>query len=396
MDRLRAPVRPYPWGDTAFIADLQGRRPGSSPEAELWMGAHPSDPGVLEGSGRDLTAHIAADPEAALGDAAGFGELPFLAKVLAAAQPLSIQVHPSRAQAVEGFERENRRGLPLDDPARSYRDPHHKPELVCALTPFDAKCGFRPVAGTLELIAFLDHPGLRPLERRLHGGDDAEVLRDVLGWLLTAGASETTGLTDALVEACDRSGQGPWMAETDWTTRLHSLHPGDAGIVVALLLNHVHLEPGDGLALGAGLLHSYLHGAAVEVMANSDNVVRGGLTPKHVDVPELVRIVDCHPTTPLVDSPTGPIHTYRSGAAEFEVSRLVLDGHHGARVVGPEILVVTEGSFQLTGADRTFELGPGQPIWIDAADGHWSADGTGTLFRVTTPSSSEATNSGTE
>ena len=153
MDRLSAPVRPYAWGDTAFIAELQGRQPGSSPEAELWMGAHPSAPGMLERSGRDLAAHIAADPAAALGDAAGFGELPFLAKVLAAAQPLSIQVHPSRAQAVEGFERENRRGLPLDDPARSYRDPHHKPELVCALTPFEAMCGFRPIGEILGGVA---------------------------------------------------------------------------------------------------------------------------------------------------------------------------------------------------------------------------------------------------
>jgi mannose-6-phosphate isomerase len=386
MDRLRAPVRDYAWGDTVFIAELQGRRPTDEPEAELWMGAHPGAPSVLEGSGESLAAHIAADLEASLGDAACFGELPFLAKVLAAAEPLSIQVHPSRRQARDGFERENAQGLALDDPTRCYRDPHHKPELVCALTPFDAKCGFRPTSETRELIASLDHAALGPLEERLgRPGDDAEVLADVLQWLLTDPDRQAATLAEALAEIGSDVPEGPWSTELAWSRHLHDRYPGDPGVVVALLLNHVRLEPGQALALGAGVLHSYLQGAAIEVMANSDNVVRGGLTPKHVDTVELARITDCRPQAPRIQVPHDAVHTYHSTADEFELSRLVLDGRFTATVTGPEILIVTDGHFVLTSGSSELDVAPGQPVWVDAADRTWTTEGAGTLFRATVP-----------
>ncbi len=386
MDLLAAAIQDYGWGDPAFIPELQQRTPTGHPEAELWMGAHPKAPSQLRSAGVGLDHHVATSPRAALGAAASFGQLPFLKKVLAAAQPLSIQTHPNIAQAEIGFARENDAGVPLDSPTRTYRDPNHKPELICALTPFDAKCGFRRVEQSRELVARLDTPGVAPLAARLaQQGDDADVLADVLQWLLTMSPEDASRLTNAVVDAATTVGDGAWLTEIMWTHRLQALYPGDPGVVVALLLNHFTLEPGEALFLEAGVLHAYVQGAGIEIMANSDNVIRGGLTPKHIDVAELSAVVDTTPIDPPVQQPTSNEHTFDSPVREFSLTRLVIDEGYQATGDGPEILIATSGGFRVTCGDAAFGLEPGTPVWIDAIDPEWAVEGHGTLFRTTVP-----------
>lgn len=388
MDKLDAIVQHYAWGDREFIAALERRAPSGQPEAELWMGAHPKAPSKLRSSGERLDDHVNRDPAAALGPAARFGELPFLAKILAAAQPLSIQTHPDADRAQAGFDRENSAGVPLDAPERTYRDANHKPELICALTPFEAKCGFRALEATRELIGSLGS-AVSPLADRLgQPGADAEVLHDVLLWLLSAEPADAAMLTNAVASACLDLAPGPWQAAVECTRSLQQLYPGDPGVVVALLLNHFTLAPGEALFLEAGVLHAYVRGAGVEIMANSDNVIRGGLTPKHVDIAELAAVVDCTPADPPVQRATGAVHTYDTPVSEFSLTRLRLDGDYEASVEGPEVLLSTEGSFTITGSpDRaaTLDIAPGEPVWIAASDSAWHASGSGTLFRVTVP-----------
>lgn len=386
MDLLASAVQDYGWGDPSFIPDLQQRTPTGKPEAELWMGAHPKAPSRLRSAGIGLDEHIANDLGASLGSAASFGQLPFLKKVLAAAQPLSIQTHPNLARAQAGFARENEAGVPVDSPTRTYRDANHKPELICALTPFDAKCGFRPVDQSRELVACLDSPGVAPLAERLaQEGTDADVLADVLQWLLTLESEDAARLTGAVVHAATTAGDGPWLTEIMWTHRLQALYPGDPGVVVALLLNHFTLEPGEALFLDAGVLHAYVQGAGIEIMANSDNVIRGGLTPKHVDVAELSAVVDTTPIDPPVQRPTSDAHTFDSPVSEFSLTRLVVNEGYTAGSSGPEILIATSGGFQLSCGNRAFGIEAGTPVWVDACDGEWTVEGHGTLFRTTVP-----------
>lgn len=350
------------------------------------MGAHPKAPSRLRSEGVGLDQHIAADPQRSLGPAAAFGQLPFLKKVLAAAQPLSIQTHPNLEQARVGFARENDAGVPLDAPTRTYRDANHKPELICALTPFDAKCGFRRVDQSRELVACLDAPGVAPLAERLaQEGDDADIIADVLHWLLTLDPAEATALTNAVVDAATNAGDGPWLTEIMWTHRFQALYPGDPGVVVALLLNHFTLEPGEALFLEAGVLHAYVQGAGIEIMANSDNVIRGGLTPKHIDVAELSAIVDTTPIDPPVQKPTSAEHTFASPVREFSLTRLVIDEGYSGTSDGPEILIATSGGFHMSCGGDAFGIEAGTPVWIDAGDGAWTAEGHGTLFRTTVP-----------
>ncbi|MEZ5411734.1 MAG: mannose-6-phosphate isomerase, class I [Acidimicrobiales bacterium] len=396
MDRLVGAVQRYAWGDPAFIPRLQGRPVTGEPEAELWFGAHPVAPSRLERSGAMLDALVAADPDGVLGPGAArrFGRFPFLVKVLAAAEPLSIQAHPSLAQARAGHRREEAAGIPWDSPRRTYRDDNHKPELLAALTPFEAKCGFRPLTATRRLIDLVVSAGPTPalveLRSRLDGsptgtpdlpaaaGDRATVAA-VVGWLLGLAPEAAGPLATDVVAACEKLLAGavpaeaePFEAELRWTRRLDHHHPGDAGVVVALLLNHVVLAPGEAVYLDAGNLHAYLRGAGVEIMANSDNVVRGGLTAKHVDAPGLLSILDTEPAPAPVQVPSGARYDYQVAAPEFSLTRL--SGSGGAEAVdapaGPEIVLVTEGRAVVT-ADGAppIELGPGQAALVTPADG---------------------------
>ncbi|MGI9123732.1 MAG: mannose-6-phosphate isomerase, class I [Mycobacterium sp.] len=362
MQLIRGAIRTYAWGSRTAIAEFTGRpAPTAHPEAELWLGAHPGDPSRLEGPDGEtsLLDAIAADPDGELGPVVRerFGDaLPFLVKVLAADEPLSLQAHPSAPQAVEGYAREDRSGVPVNSPVRNYRDTHHKPELLVALTDFEALAGFRPAARTVALMRALAVSDLDSSIALLTDQSDAAGLRALFTTWITAPQPYIDALIPAVLEGAVgyiRSGQKEFAAEAKTVLELGERYPGDAGVLAALLLNHVSLKPGEGIFLAAGNLHSYLHGMGMEVMANSDNVLRGGLTPKHVDVPELLRVLDFDP---VVDARVGTRRegievTYQTPAAEFAGSVLILDGDDLGHEVdapsrhdGPQILVCTEGS----------------------------------------------------
>ncbi|MFJ7904962.1 mannose-6-phosphate isomerase, class I [Streptomyces sp. NPDC096198] len=380
MDRLDNTVRPYAWGSTTAIPRLLGAEPTGEPQAEMWMGAHPGAPSRTPRG--PLNEVIGTAPEQELGarTVARFGpRLPFLLKILAAGAPLSLQVHPDLEQAKEGFADEERRGIPLDAPHRNYKDANHKPELICALTEFDGLCGFRAPDETAELLAALDVDSLKPYVDLLHAHPEEAALREVLTALLSADPEEMARTVDEAAAACTRLGG----AHAPYVDLAHH-YPGDPGVIAAMLLNHVRLQPGEALYLGAGVPHAYLSGLGVEIMANSDNVLRCGLTPKHVDVPELLRVVRFEAGDPGVlrpeASPDGE-EVYETPIDEFRLSRYVLpEGtapHDLTRPV-PQILLCTAGSVRV--GDQL--LTPGQSVFVPA-DEPAEALGGGTLFRAT-------------
>src|SRR6185437_9853053 len=301
MDLLSAKVKPYPWGTRDAIADLQGRPvPAATPEAELWMGAHPSAPSGVGWTTLDEV--IAAAPERALGVecASRFGDrLPFLLKVLSADKALSIQVHPSRAQAQEGRAAEDARGLPPGDPGRNYVDDWPKPELLYALTLFEVAAGLRAPDDAAALLRALAVDALEPLAAGLADAAGPDVMATALASVLRWPAAERAGLLAAVVAACARlaASGGPYAAACAAAVRVAADHPGDLGVVALLLMRHEILQPGQAMFMPAGGLHSYLRGTGIELLANSDNVVRAGLTGKHVDVTELLKLVD--PAVPV-------------------------------------------------------------------------------------------------
>jgi mannose-6-phosphate isomerase len=386
VHRLTPRVQHYDWGSTSAIPSLLGRPEDGRPWAELWFGAHPVAPSTIEldGEDRPLDEVIAADPVSTIGDGQADG-LPFLVKVLAAAAPLSLQAHPSIEQAVEGFAREERLGVPRDAPQRTYRDANHKPELICALTPFTALYGFRPPQESAALLRSLAVPLLDPVVERLTASTDTAV-RDALAWLLELGPDEGAALAHAVARAAtDGTVRGPEL-ERSWTARIADEHPGDPGVVTALLLNLVRLEPGEALYLPGRTLHAYLEGMGVEVMASSDNVIRGGLTTKHVDVPELLRIVQAEPT-PAVTVPRRRAArelVYDTATSEFRLSALEPDGDEVELVTeGPEILLCTAGSATATDASGTEALTAGQAVFLPASTGRYQVAGRCTVHRTT-------------
>lgn len=405
MDLLRGAVRTYAWGSRTAIADFTGRpSPTAHPEAELWLGAHPGDPAYLDGDGTEhsLLDVISADPEGELGAATRqrFGDaLPFLAKVLAADEPLSLQAHPSADQAAEGFAREDRLNLPINAPNRNYRDRSHKPELIVAIGQFEALAGFRPAAGSAELMAALDVPELDPYIGLLLGQADADGLRTLFTTWITAPQPDLDVLVPVVLDGAInylRSGQTTYEAEAKTVLELGERYPGDAGVLASMLLNRISLAPGEGMYLPAGNLHAYLHGMGFEVMANSDNVLRGGLTPKHVDVPELLRVLDFTPTTESLIVPReigdGLELVYDTPAPEFAVSVLSVDGDHLGHQVdapsrhdGPQVLLCIEGSVAVHAKSNILTLDRGASAWVAADDGpiRLVAERPSRLFRVT-------------
>ncbi|MET7615734.1 mannose-6-phosphate isomerase, class I [Streptomyces sp. NPDC005408] len=384
MDRLSNTVRPYAWGSTTAIPELLGIAPTGEPQAEMWMGAHPGAPSRVtrDHDERPLSDVIAADPVRELGPAAveKFGpRLPFLLKILAAGAPLSLQVHPNLAQAKEGYEAEERAGVPIDAPHRNYKDANHKPELICALTPFDGLCGFRAPLEAADLLAGLDVDSLKPYVDLLHAHPEEAALREVLTAVLSADPDEMAATVTDAAAACERLGGG----YAPYASIAHHF-PGDPGVIAAMLLNYVQLQTGEALFLGAGVPHAYLNGLGVEIMANSDNVLRCGLTPKHVDVPELLRIVRFEASDPGVlrpeASPSGE-EVYETPIDEFRLSRFVLAAGAEPRDLTartPQILLCTSGTVRA----GELALAPGQSAFVPAGE-KAEVSGVGTVFRAT-------------
>ncbi|WKN57631.1 mannose-6-phosphate isomerase, class I [Rhodococcus opacus] len=390
MNRLHGAIRSYDWGSHTVLAEFTGRpSPSDRPEAELWLGAHPADPARVDvaGSGTSLLDVISADPHGQLGaaNAERFrGRLPFLLKVLAAEEPLSLQAHPNSVQAREGFERENLGGVPLDSPARSYKDDNHKPELVVALTRFEALAGFRDVRRTVGLLRALGVAELDRCAELLAAQANPSGVRVLFTqWITGDEHSET--LVGDVVEACRRylstvldGVVREFAAEAQTVLELGNRYPSDPGVLISLLLNRITLEPGEGLFLAAGNLHAYLRGSAVEIMASSDNVLRGGLTPKHVDVPELLKVLAFRPGSMPVVRADGDgrdnRRLYRTPESEFELTRLHLDASRNcasAATLGagdPRIVLCTAGSTVLSSPGASLELSAGQSAWLPASN----------------------------
>jgi mannose-6-phosphate isomerase len=360
--------RDYAWGSTTAIPELLGVAPTGSPQAELWLGTHPGSPSRLVGR------------EGTLDDLVP-GRLPFLLKVLAAGAPLSLQAHPTPEQAEAGFARENAAGIPLESPERNYKDQFHKPELIYALSdPFLALSGFRPVAETLAVLdPVAGDARLEPLLSRLVGDDS---LRDVFTWLISRGAG-----VDDVISAVTEAGEtldGP-----SWATvrLLAEYYPGDPGIPISLLLHTVALRPGEVLYLPAGNIHAYLGGLGIELMAASDNVLRGGLTPKHVDVAELLEVLDFRPQPapylPGIDLAPG-VTEFRPDVPDFVLTVVAPDA--AARGVdlaiegsGPAIAFVASGAVTLDGFDASFTLERGAAAFV-SGEAELHVSGSGTLF----------------
>ncbi|MFC7933357.1 mannose-6-phosphate isomerase, class I [Streptomyces cinereoruber] len=380
MDRLVNTVRPYAWGSTTAIPELLGTAPTGEPQAEMWMGAHPGAPSRTERG--PLHELIDADPVRELGERTveRFGpHLPFLFKILAAAAPLSLQVHPDLDQARAGFAAEEAAGIPIDAPHRTYKDANHKPELICALTPFEGFCGFRAPADAADLIAALGVDSLKPYVDLLHAHPEEAALREVLTALLTADPEEMAHTVAEATAAADRLGgaHAPYA-------RLAHHYPSDPGVVAAMLLHHVRLKPGEALYLGAGVPHAYLDGLGVEIMANSDNVLRCGLTPKHIDVTELLEVVRFDPADPAVlrpeASPSGE-EVYETPTDEFRLSRFVrAEGAapNDLTAPTPQILLAVAG--RPTAGD--LPLAPGESVFVPAGE-RIQLTGAGTVFRAT-------------
>ena len=390
--RLENPIRDYAWGSRTAIARLLGEPvPAAGPQAELWMGAHPGAPSHAEVEGRrvSLAELVAEAPDAILGPRvlARFGpRLPFLAKLLAAAEPLSIQAHPDARQAREGFARENALGIPLDSEKRSYRDASHKPELLVALEPFEALRGFRPPEEIRRLAERLGAPAL--LSSVAAALERPAPLEALFAGLLRLDAGRRRELVAEAARASAAS-DDPTLA---WIARLDRLHPGDSGSLAPVLLQHLRLAPGDGIFLPPGELHTYLGGLALEVMASSDNVLRGGLTRKHVDVEELLRILRFEPASARVLRPepgAGGAAVYRTPAAEFELALLRLAPGRGFAVGGErgvEVLLCTRGTATVDAAGGPLALGCGQSCLVPAAAGDYAVSGDADLYRVAVPS----------
>lgn len=380
MELLYGPIRNYAWGSRSAIATLQGRpTPSPEPEAELWLGAHPGAPASVDRDGTrvSLVELLSAEPGHWLGQQVvdRFGvRLPFLLKVLAADAPLSLQAHPDPEQARAGHAADAAR----EAGQRNYVDPFHKPELLVALTPMEALCGFRDPAESAEVLAAFGVPSLEPVVAALRTG--AAGLADAVRLLLTFPTDQRAGLVAAVASAAVES------PDARLARSLADSYPGDPGVLVALLLNWVRIAPGEAIWMPAGNLHAYLRGTGVEIMAASDNVLRGGLTPKRIDVDELLRVlrfevlddpvVRAVPVAPGVVCWPVPVDDFalyqvRVGSDRPEVT---------VPLVGPRVVLCGAGALTVDDGAGSVELGPGQAAVSPAAAGELRIAGAGEAY----------------
>jgi mannose-6-phosphate isomerase len=390
MDRLENPVLAYAWGSADDIPDFLGLRPDGGPQAEMWMGAHPSAPSVVlrGGTATPLPELIAEDPAGELGPVVlqHYGaRLPFLFKILGVGRNLSLQVHPDKRHAEAAYAAEVSSGAA----ERNYPDDNHKPELACALRDgFEVLCGFRPVPDTIALLDDLAVPRLTAYRQVLAGSPGAGGLRTLVTEILTARAEPSTVIA-AVRESCARlaAGGGCWAAACAAYARVADAYPADPGVLVALLMNHAVLAEGDALFVAAGVPHCYLHGFTAEIMASSDNVLRAGLTSKRVNVPELLRVLDFQPAPLHILRPEhdGDEETYPVPVGDFRLSRM----RPGTAVIKlpdslPQILLCTAGTLQLSAPDGTeLTLRTGQSAYLPARCAGVVATGPGTILRAT-------------
>lgn len=397
---LDNPVQEYAWGSKTAIQDLLGVSAShGKPMAELWMGVHPKGPSrvLIDGEWELLPEVINKDPELVLGKEVArrySNKLPFLFKVLAADTPLSIQVHPDIMQAREGFARDSSLGIPLDSPDRNFKDENHKPEILCALTRFQALKGFRKINEILMLMEKVKSVFLSDEFHRFSKSPDISGLRNFFTDLMTMDR-EQQGLT---VKRAVNIAQ-KW-ADKDrafyWMVKLDQQYPGDIGVFSPLILNLVQLEPGEAIYLPPGKPHAYLHGAGVELMADSDNVIRGGLTPKKVDVAELLKIIrfevdDAMHVKPVVIRDNEK--AYPAPAEEFQLSVISIEEKEG-HFTSPEsrsveILICLQGEANIKdlGSGESLTLKKGSSVIVPSIVSRYRIEGISTIYKATVPES---------
>lgn len=390
-------VQEYAWGSYTAIPELLGNvSPAKTPQAELWMGAHPKAPSMVkcDGNWKSLLELIEKNPHDILGEkvAEKFdNSLPYLFKVLAAAKPLSIQAHPSRGQAKRGFERENRVGIPLDAYNRNYKDDNHKPECICALSLLWALNGFRKISDIVGLMEKICPKGLKNELDNLRGKPNSLGLKNFFQAMMTMDRDRQKQIiADAITNAqkfIDDDQAYKWMID------LHREYPADIGVFSPVLLNLICLKPGQAMFLKAGELHAYLDGVGIEIMANSDNVLRGGLTPKHVDVPELLKVLNFEEREIdiLIPEESNNYESiYSSSAEEFILSVIsVKEGiiYNSSLDRSVEILLCTDGNATVfeSGENEKIDIAGGRSVIIPAIVEKYSIEGNATLYKAAVP-----------
>ena len=396
IELLQNTIQHYEWGSPTAIPDLLGQRnPSGKPWAELWMGAHPKAPSRINRDGRwlSLIEILQGRPDEILGRqvARRFdNKLPYLFKVLAASKPLSIQAHPNLSQAQSGFKSENEKKIPLDAKNRNYKDDNHKPECICALTPFVALYGFRVISEIIALIEAACPMSLAQEVQRLKTNPDPKGLKSFYSELMNFGSIKQAQIVAEALQNLEH------ISDPDiilWMKRLAEEYPSDIGILTPILLNLIRLEPGQALFLPAGELHAYLEGLGIELMANSDNVLRGGLTPKHIDLSELLRVVQFEPRPIHIlktETKTDNETVYITPAREFILSFVnvaVEADYRSPQSRSAEILLCTDGQAviqDLAGASRR-EIKKGDSVLVPAAVAGYRINGNATLYKAGTP-----------
>lgn len=393
MTPISGAAHHYDWGCPRTIPELLGEQPDGSPFAELWFGAHPKSPSLLT-DGTPLNEAVAAEPERLLGEDVRltFGdELPFLVKLLAPAKALSLQVHPTKERAIAGFEAEEATGVPRDHPLRNYPDRNHKPEMVFALTTFQALSGFRAPRRAIEMLEGLSSPLAERMRASL-SRRDATAMHETFAQLLSAdrpSADDVAALVAEVGARLDRvESPSPRIDRT--VVQLGGWHPGDPGTAAVLLLNPVTLQPGEAMFVGAGNVHCYLAGLGLEVLANSDNVVRAGLTSKHVDAATLLEIVDTAAAPPVRLGPervSPAVDVYYAPVDDFElaVATTLPGGTIRLPGRGPRIVVGLDGEVTAHAGTDAVVLRPGRAAFVSATDPQVTIDGKGRVAQIGVP-----------
>jgi mannose-6-phosphate isomerase len=391
--KLQNKIQNYAWGSEDFIPSLLGLPVKTGlPNAELWMGAHPKAPSQIPSENCSLLELIERNTIEILGEKNSFDfnqNLPFLLKILSASKPLSIQAHPDLEQAKKGFHTENEMVIPLSAYNRNYKDDNHKPELICALTPFTAMCGFRVPVKIKEL---LNDFGMHSVLPDYNDIDITEAhFKQFFYDLMHSDKIITGGRVNVLLENLKNvtiNSKNKLIIE--WIQKLNEYYPGDVGVFSPILLNLIELLPGQAIFLEAGVPHAYLLGSGIEIMANSDNVLRGGLTPKHVNVPELLKTLtfaggEINIIDPLLDAKNEK--RYETQANEFELTFIELSEEHSyrAKSAGPEILLCTDGECKISYGSLNMVISKGESIFISAKCSEYSLAGCANLYKAKIP-----------
>ena len=384
---MQNPIQGYDWGSHDALTTLFGiPNPAGKPQAELWMGAHPNGCSevVLAGDVQKLSTLINSAPAAVWGEApqARFATLPFLFKVLCAEKALSIQVHPSKAQAEAGFAREEAAGIDIKASNRNYKDPNHKPELVFALTPYQAMNGFRAIPAILALFERVKLATIADLVAALAANQNEAGLQHFFHQLLIlTGPRKEDALAGLLAYAAAHQDEETFAL----VTSLAAQYPGDVGLFSPLLLNVVTLQPGQAMYLDACTPHAYVRGTGLEIMANSDNVLRAGLTPKYIDVAELLDCTRClaKPDDQILLSPRmeGAVQHYDVPVPDFTFS-VYPAGEHALTTASAEILFAIDGTVILQQGKQSLRLEKGQSAFIPATTGSYQLLAEGRVARA--------------